>query len=71
LWENRPINTGRNKKNKVIVDYNNSDTGGVDKLDQMTEPYLSTHKTIKWYKKVFQHLLDVNSGIVQNKKSFI
>ena len=48
------------KKTKVIVDYNNSDTGGVDKLDQMTEPYLSTHKTIKWYKKVFRHLLDVN-----------
>jgi len=49
---------GRNKKNKVIVDYNTF-MGGVDKLDQMTEPYFSTHKTIKWYMKFFQHSLDV------------
>jgi len=33
--------------------------GGVDKLDQMLETYLSLRKTVKWYKKFFQHLLDV------------
>ena len=60
------VNSGRTdqstgeeiKRNKVIVDYNTF-MGGVDKLDQMIEPYFSTHKTIKWYMKFFQHSLDV------------
>ena len=46
------------RKPKVIVDYNTF-MGGVDKLDQMIEPYLSIRKSLKWYKKFFQHLLDV------------
>lgn len=46
------------KKRKVIMDYNKY-MGGVDKLDQMIEPYISTRKSLKWYKKFFQHLLDV------------
>jgi len=45
-------------KPKVILDYNMY-MGGVDKLDQMLETYLSLRKTVKWYKKFFQHLLDV------------
>ena len=45
-------------KSNVIVQYN-AFMGGVDKLDQMLEPYLSLCTTMKWYKKPFQHLLDV------------
>jgi len=45
--------------------------GGVDKLDQMLEPYLSLCKS-KWYKKLFQHLLDVtvyNSFVLYKEKN--
>ena len=31
---------------------------GVDRLDQMTNPYKSTQKCMKWYKKYFFSLLD-------------
>jgi len=48
------------RKPSVIMEYNKY-MGGVAKLDQMLEPYLSTRKTIKWYKKFFQHLLDFPS----------
>jgi len=40
--------------------------------DQMLELYLSLRKTIKWYKKPFQHLLDVtvyNSFVLYKEKS--
>ena len=47
------------EKPKVILEYNQY-MGGVDKLDQMLEPYMSTRKSLKWYKKFFLHLLDIS-----------
>lgn len=32
---------------------------GVDRLDQMTSYYSSPRKTVRWYKKVLFHLLDM------------
>ena len=46
-------------KPNVVLEYNKY-MGGVDKLDQMIEPYISTRKTLKWYKKFFSHLLDIS-----------
>jgi hypothetical protein len=34
-----------------IVDYNKN-TGSVDKVDQMLEPYSFVCKTLKWYRKL-------------------
>jgi len=58
-------------KPNVIVQYN-AFMGGVDKLDQMLKLYLSLCTTMKWYKKLFQHLLDVtvyNSFVLYKEKS--
>ncbi|KAJ6640514.1 PiggyBac transposable element-derived protein 4 [Pseudolycoriella hygida] len=41
-----------------VADYNNN-MGGIDRLDQMTAYYSSPRKTIRWYKKVLFHLLDM------------
>lgn len=45
-------------KPKDVADYNDN-MGGVDRLDQMTAYYSSPRKTIRWYKKVLFHLLDM------------
>ncbi|KAJ6639382.1 PiggyBac transposable element-derived protein 4, partial [Pseudolycoriella hygida] len=45
-------------KPKDIDDYNNN-MGEIDRLDQMTAYYSSLRKTIRWYKKVLFHLLDM------------
>lgn len=45
-------------KPKDVVNYNEN-MGGVDRLDQMTAYYSSPRKTIRWYKKVLFHLLDM------------
>ncbi|KAJ6640378.1 PiggyBac transposable element-derived protein 4 [Pseudolycoriella hygida] len=41
-----------------VADYNNN-MGGIDRLDQMTAYFSSPRKTIRWYKKVLFHLLDM------------
>lgn len=41
-----------------VADYNQY-MSGIDRLDQMISYYNSTRKTIRWYKKVLFHLLDV------------
>lgn len=41
-----------------VVDYNKN-MSGVDRLDQMTSYYSSPRKTIRWYKKVLFHLIDM------------
>lgn len=41
-----------------IVNYNKF-MGGVDRSDQMTSYYSSPRKTIRWYKKVIFHMLDL------------
>lgn len=41
-----------------VVDYNKN-MSGVDRLDQMTSYYSSPRKSVRWYKKVLFHLLDM------------
>lgn len=45
-------------KPKDVIDYNKN-MSGVDRLDQMTSYYSSPRKTVRWYKKVLFHLLDM------------
>ena len=54
------------QKPDVVLEYNNV-MGAVDKVDQMLEPYAVQRKGVKWYIKLFEHLLDVavcNSFVV-------
>lgn len=58
-------------KPKVVRDYNKY-MGGVDKKDQMLEPYLLERKRCqKWYHKMFKHLLNVSihNSIVMYRQS--
>jgi hypothetical protein len=44
--------------------------GGVDLADKKLQTYLSTHRTVKWWKKIFAYLLEVsfiNSRIIWQK----
>ncbi len=55
-------------KPSCIVEYN-SNMGGVDKSVQMTTYYSTPCKTMRWYLKIFLHLLDLcawNSSILYN-----
>ena len=45
-------------KPKVISDYN-THMGGVNKADQLLSYYSFTRRTMKWWKRVFFHLVDV------------
>ena len=54
------------QKPKMIVEYN-SYMGGVDKSDQFLSYYGFDHRSVKWWKRVAFHLLDlsiVNAYIV-------
>jgi len=54
------------QKPDVVLEYNNV-MGAVDKVDQMLEPYSVQRKGVKWYIKLFEHLMDVavfNSFVV-------
>ena len=46
------------QKPDVVLEYNNV-MGAVDKVDQMLQPYAVQRKGLKWYLKLFEHLLDV------------
>jgi hypothetical protein len=46
------------QKPQVVEDYNQN-MGGVDKSDQMLLYYGFSHRSVKWWKRVFFHLLDV------------
>lgn len=50
---------GKEKMKPIEVSTYNDHMSGVDRCDQMTATYSSPRKTIRWYKKVFFHLLDV------------
>lgn len=52
-----------------VIDYNQN-MSGVDRSDQMVSYYTTPRKTIRWYLKVFFHLVDVclwNSTYINNK----
>ena len=54
----------------VSVDDYNKYMGGVDKCDRMIQPYDATRKTMKWYRKLAIHLIQLamlNSFIVYQK----
>ena len=47
------------QKPKCIVDYNHH-MGGVDRTDQLLEPFKVARKSMKWYKKLATHLIQVS-----------
>ncbi len=51
---------GEKKMKPADVASYNDHMSGVDRADQMTSYYSSPRKTIRWYKKVLFHLLDVS-----------
>ncbi|XP_067929447.1 piggyBac transposable element-derived protein 4-like [Watersipora subatra] len=58
-------------KPAAVLDYNRY-MGGVDKSDQNLHYYNAARKTMKWYKKLFFHLLDIcvyNAAIVYRIRS--
>lgn len=46
------------QKPDCIIDYNNH-MGGVDRIDQMLAPYNATRKTLKWYRKLAVHFIQL------------
>lgn len=55
-----PNRFGKISQKPVEVAEYNKYMGGIDRKDQMVAYYSSPQKTIRWYKKVFFHLLDVS-----------
>jgi hypothetical protein len=47
------------RKPKCVVDYNNC-MGSVDRTDMLLSSIESIRKTLKWYKKLFFHILDLS-----------
>ena len=46
------------RKPRCIVDYN-SNTGSIDRQDAIIQPYAAAHKSMKWYRKLSFHLLQM------------
>ena len=56
------------KKPKMVDEYNQF-MGGVDRSDQQVLYYGFAHRSVKWWKRVFYHLVDlclVNALILHN-----
>jgi len=49
---------GKAIKLQIVMEYNHH-TGYVDKGDRMANSYSISHRTFKWTKKLFFHLLDL------------
>ena len=63
---------GTIRKPLAVVEYNRN-MGGVDKEDQLIEPYSITRKTLKWSKKIFFHLMQMascNAFIIAKKDGY-
>ena len=57
------------KKPEAVIEYN-ANMGGVDISDQKLKPYECLRKSVRWYKKLFFHFMDitfVNAHIVHEK----
>lgn len=50
---------GQSKMKSIDVENYTKNMSGIDRSDQMTAYYSSPRKTIRWYKKVIFHLLDL------------
>ena len=75
-----PKNSTRQKP-CTVVKYNET-MGGVDEVDKILQPYTTSRKSLKWYKKIFFHLIDITvynsfniykevSGKKTNYKKFV
>lgn len=58
MVETNPRRGGIKLKPKCVVDYNQH-MSGIDRADQMMSYYSSPRKTIRWYRKIFFHILDI------------
>jgi len=47
------------QKPDCVVDYNSS-MGGIDRVDQLSSYYTPLRKSLKWYRKVVLHVLDIS-----------
>ena len=65
------IRAGKPKDIPIVVDVYNRSMGGVDKSDQMMTSYEVERKRVKkWYKKIFNHLINqsaFNSQILHSR----
>ncbi|XP_043471740.1 piggyBac transposable element-derived protein 4-like [Leptopilina heterotoma] len=77
MHEPKLINTGKlNRRTReivekpnVVISYNNN-MGGVDLMDQSLSVYHIIYKTIKWYHKLYFHLIDIaifNAYVIYNQ----
>lgn len=60
------------QKPNVVKDYNDH-MGGVDLGDQLIQPYHTSRKSMKWYIKLYFHLLDIaitNAHVIYNEVNF-
>ena len=66
------MRNGYIKKPLAVTQYN-TNMGGIDKQDQLIQPYDCTRKTMKWTKKLFFHFLQTaacNAFILAKKTGF-
>ena len=66
------LRNGTIRKPHAVVEYNGN-MGGVDKQDQLIEPYSCTRKTLKWTKNMFFHLMQMsacNAFIIAKKDGY-
>ncbi|GFN95292.1 PiggyBac transposase uribo1 [Plakobranchus ocellatus] len=50
---------GNIRRPKISAEYNKN-MGGVDKTDQLLQPYDGAKKSLKWTKKLFFHMLQMS-----------